>query len=270
VVEFSRYVAEYNFSLRVLSAYARLVGADRESAVASDLSGKLFYAGELDEEGRALVVASNIAGAASVCATANEQEQKQAVRDGIVDFLVMSLDEALRILKNEIRKREPVSVCIGSAPAEIERQMSERGVAPDVYRPGDGSGGDGEDGRPTPDDVALVSWSVWSAPVQWMPKLDAFALQCAGELDESTRRWLQMSPRYLGRLAQSFHLVLADRAFATRFMEGAMALEDGKIPLKLQVSYRGGAEELKSEQWREESGEKAELQKMFGSLQRET
>ena len=58
-----------------------------------------------------------------------------------------------------------------------------------------------------------------------------------------------MSPRYLGRLAQFFHVVPADRTFATRFMEGAKALEDGRIPLKLQVSYRGVCEEFNSPNW---------------------
>jgi len=58
-----------------------------------------------------------------------------------------------------------------------------------------------------------------------------------------------MSPRYLGRLAQFIHVVLANQAFASRFMEGAMALENGKIPLKLQVSYRGASEEFNAPNW---------------------
>ena len=250
MIDPSRYSAEYRFVLRVLSFYAQLIPPDGEASAGPHLGGSLLYAGELDEDGRALIVASNIAGAASLCATADEYAQKQAVRDGIVDFLVTSLDEAVRILKNEIRKRAPVAVCIGAPPEAIEPQMSERGIAPDILRPGAEDAGNI---RPTPADAALVSWSVSSAAARWMPKLDAFALQCAGQLPESARRWLQMSPRYLGRLAQSIHLVLADRAFATRFMEGAMALEDGGMPLKLQVSYRGGCEEFNAPNWNKDS-----------------
>jgi len=246
MIDPTRYSAEYRFALRVLSFYARLIPPDGEVSTDPQLGGSLLYAGEPVEDGRALIVASNIAGAASLCATADEQAQKQAVRDGIVDFLVTSLDEALRILKNEIRKRAPVAVCIAAAPAQIESQMSQRGVEPDLRRPSDG---EPVNSSPAPVDVALVSWSVSSAPARWMPKLDAFALECAGGTPASTRRWLQMSPRYLGRLAQSIHLVLADRRFATRFMESAMELEDGKIPLKLQVSYRGGCEEFNSPSW---------------------
>lgn len=245
MIEYQQFIAEYTFALRALSFYSALTGAEGADAAPSELGGKLLYAGELDEDGRAVVMAGNIAGAASLCATANELAQKRAVRDGIIDFLVTSLDEALRILKNEIRKHSPVAVCIALAPANIESQMAERGVVADVPRPNGGAAGS------TPGDAALLSWSVSREPARWMPKLDALALECGAHLPAATRRWLELSPRYLGRLAQSFHLVLADRAFATRFMEQAMALESGAIPLKLQFSYRGGCEEYNAPHWDE-------------------
>jgi hypothetical protein len=240
--------ADSAFALRVLSFYNRLGPA--EGADEPDLGGNLLYAGELDEDGRALIVAANIAGAASLCATADQQQQKQAIRDGIVDFLVTSLDEALRILKNEIRKRAPVAVCIAAPGTEVEAQMAERGVLPDLWR-----AGVMQQDSPMHADVALVSWAVSAAPAQWMPKLDAFALMCLDAGAGSARRWLRMAPRYLGRLAQSFHLVLADRAFATRFMEGAVSLEGGVIPARLQVSYRGGAEEFNLPNWKKDASD---------------
>ncbi len=245
MTEDSRDSGEAAFALRVLSFYNRLGPA--EGAGEPDLGGRLLYAGELDEDGRALIVAANIAGGASVCATADQQQQKQAIREGIVDFLVTSLDEALRILKNEIRKRAPVAVCIGAAAAEIEAQMGERGVLPELWR-----AGVMQQDSPMHADVALVSWAVSAAPAQWMPKLDAFALTCLDAGAGSARRWLRMAPRYLGRLAQSFRVVLADRAFATRFMEGAVTLEGGAIPARLQVSYRGGAEEFNLPNWKKD------------------
>ncbi len=79
-------------------------------------------------------MAANIAGAASLVATADRAAQKQAIRDGVADFLVNSLDEALRILKNQLRKRETVAVCVGLAPEAVEREMQERGVLPDLLR----------------------------------------------------------------------------------------------------------------------------------------
>src|SRR5215475_15725073 len=94
----TRYAAECQFVLRALSFYTRLIPHDRES---SGLGGKLLYAGELDEDCRALIAAANIAGAASLCVSADARAQKRAIHEGVVDFLVTSLDEALRILKNE-------------------------------------------------------------------------------------------------------------------------------------------------------------------------
>ncbi len=151
------------------------------------LGGKLLYAGELDAEARALLVAANIAGAASLAASADRAAQKQAIRDGVVDFLVTSLDEALRILKNEIRKRETVAVCVAVAPEAIEREMRERGVLPDLLRrdaihaaPRVRSFWQGarRSNSILTEQPALVAWRVASAPALWLPKLDAIALDC--------------------------------------------------------------------------------------------
>ena len=128
-----------SFAATVDWLYAGLIRT-AESDPVSDrewgLAGKLFYAGDLDGVGSALVVAANIAGAATLTASADIATQKQAIRDGVIDFLVTSLDEALRILKNELRKGETVAVCVGKPPEEIEYEMVERGVLPDLLPPG--------------------------------------------------------------------------------------------------------------------------------------
>ena len=119
-----------NFALAVERFYTALVATANADTAAQDplanselepgLGGKLLYAGLLDEVGRNLVVAANIAGAATLAASPDPAAQKQAVRDGVVDFLVTSLDEALRILKNEIRKHETVAVCVAAAPDDLQ------------------------------------------------------------------------------------------------------------------------------------------------------
>ncbi len=231
--------AESGFLLRVLSYYAQLVPA--QSTGEPDLGGNLLYAGELDQEGRALVVASNVAGAASLCATADQLAQKQAIRDGIVDFLVTSLDESLRILKNEIRKRAPVAVCIAAAPAPIEVEMAERGVVADLLRP------PVESTATQPDGQVVVTWSVSSAPAQWLLKLDALALECLDPDAGSARRWLRNAPRYLGRLAQSTRLLHADHRFAGLFLERAKLIE--QAPIHIQVTSEDGSDEFTSAHW---------------------
>ena len=101
--------AVIGFTLQVERFYAGLISVAEWGAQAG-LGGKLLYAGQLDGEARALLVAANIAGAASLVATADVTAAKRAMRDGVVDFLVTSLDEALRILKNELRQRQAVAV----------------------------------------------------------------------------------------------------------------------------------------------------------------
>lgn len=125
--------AAFEFVAHVAQAYAKLIESPHADPEAG-LSGKLFYAGELDHAGRALVVAANIAGAATLVATADRAAQKQALRDGVADFLVTSLDESLRILKNQLRKRETVSVCVALPLSQVDREMDERGVLPDLLR----------------------------------------------------------------------------------------------------------------------------------------
>lgn len=247
------------FTLKVEGAYLSLiqaVGAGPSPVQEPNLGGKLLYVAELDEAGRALAVAGNVAGAATLAASADPAVQKQAVRDGVVDFLVITLDEALRILKNEIRKRETVAVCVAASPQAVEAQMLERGVLPDLLPPRTPSAMDlsglllEEESRtvePDPMKVpALVTWSVASEPAQWLPKLDAIALDCLERDAWAARRWLRVGPRYLGRLAHGVRLLHADREFGARFIEQVRArVECSEIgaPVVIQANYRGGGDE---------------------------
>jgi len=75
------------------------------------LGGMLLFGGDIGTaesqgHGRDLLFAANIAGVASLAASDDPATQRQAIREGVVDFCVNSLEEALRILKNEVRKRQ--------------------------------------------------------------------------------------------------------------------------------------------------------------------
>ncbi len=246
----------FDFIRKVESAYTGLIqAADQDSASGQEptLGGKLLYAGALDGDGRALLIAGNIAGAASLAASADPSVQKQAVRDGVVDFLVTSLDEALRILKNEIRKRETVAVCVAVDPPAIEREILARGVTPDLLRsavvfidsarsgcPGQLVEGD------SLESPACLMWTVASAPARWLPKLDAIALDCLDSNNLTARRWLRLAPRYLGRLANELRLLRCDREFVAAFIarvreqvaRGAIG-----VPVEIYSSYRGTRED---------------------------
>ena len=214
---------------------------DQRSDSEPNLGGKLLYAGELNAETRALIVAANIAGAASLAVSADGETRKQFMRDGVVDFLVTSLDEALRILKNEIRKRETVAVCVAVASvavvADFAREMQERGVIPDLVRPGAADSLEGQ---------TLLCWRVASSPAIWLPKLDAIALDCleaslgAPGLDsetwDSARRWLRLAPRYLGRLAQGIRVLRCNESSAAIFLERMREeVERGEIGVRIEL-----------------------------------
>jgi urocanate hydratase len=173
------------------------------------LGGKLLYAGELDTAGLVLTIAGNISGAATLAASADPQLARQAMRDGVIDFLVNSLDEALRILKNEIRKQKPVAVGISSAPSLVVEEMLERGVLPNLLPPMLPS-------TPAPSgfeafiaqgaryiassshrDKKLLVWQIPAEYAQHPASFDALLLEHLPAGDHVARRWLQMSPRYL-------------------------------------------------------------------------
>ena len=198
--------------------------ADREAG----LGGRLFYAGELDETGRGCAVAANIAGAATLAATADRSAQKQSIRDGVTDFLVNSLDEALRILKNQLRKRETVSLCIALSPAAVEGEMKERGVQPNLVRNNLRIATHHQalmirENEETETDLrqipAIVTWRVESALPRELARLDEIALGCLDEDEWQARRWLLLAPRYFGRLAEGLRLIASHREFAARFQE---------------------------------------------------
>lgn len=232
-----------DLALHVEQFYAALMqAAGAGSHSESGLGGRLLYAGELDEAGRALMVASNIAGAASLGATADEAARKQAVRDGVADFLVTSLSEALRILKNQIRKRQPVAVCVAASPQAVEREMLERGVLPDLLRPGAtaqqffGQGVRRIQLSSAEVPPALLLWSVSAVPAQWLPALDEIALDCLAPDELSARRWLRLAPRYLGRLAQNARLLRCDDPTAQKFLEQVGdQVEHGEIGVPVEV-----------------------------------
>ena len=235
-------------------AYAPL-GEEPKAHDETSLGGRLIYAAELNADARALLVASNIAGAASLAATADAAAQKQAIRDGVADFAVNSLDEALRILKNEIRKHGPVAVCIGAPPLDVEREMVERGVLPDLVP---------EMARAqrfdaawasvprielsnTQDERNVITWRVSSGPAQWLPKLDAIAMDLVGEVDGqealAARRWLRLAPRYLGRLSQGVRVLRCERTMAMEFVARVRsAVESGEIGVAVEVSVNRGEE----------------------------
>src|SRR5437588_6532683 len=82
--------------------------------------------------GGAQPLAATMAGAAFLGIDVDPDRIKKRLRTGYCDFMVTTLDEALRILKNAVRKKENVSVGLVGNCADVIPELAERGVVPDI------------------------------------------------------------------------------------------------------------------------------------------
>ena len=97
-----------------------------------DLSGKLIVSGGMGGMGGAQPLAATMTGACFLGIDPDPERIKKRLRSGYCDFMVNSLDEALRILKNAIRKKENISVGLVGNCADVIPELAERGVVPDI------------------------------------------------------------------------------------------------------------------------------------------
>jgi urocanate hydratase len=97
-----------------------------------DLSGKLVVSGGMGGMGGAQPLAATMSGAAFLGIDVDPERIKRRVKSGYCDVMVTSLDEALRILKNAVRKREATSVGLVGNCADLIPELAKRGIVPDV------------------------------------------------------------------------------------------------------------------------------------------
>ena len=222
--------AAFSFIAQVEQVYASLMHSAAPGE--ASLGGKLLYAGELDEPGRTLAVAGNIAGAATLAASADSVALRQAMREGVIDFLVNSLDEALRILKNEIRKRQPVAVAVSVAPETIVKEMLDRGILPDLLPPllqtsptepafaaFLARGAQRIAAPPSRPGSKFLIWPIPAEFAQHPAGFDAMLLKLISPDDLGTGRWLRLSPRYLGQQARRLRALTCDAETASRLID---------------------------------------------------
>jgi hypothetical protein len=119
---------------RVHAHYMALCAAAAAQFGTGALAGRLLLIDGLADEGDAMLIAASIAGAASLVLETRTEAIRYCVRNGIVDFAVTNLNEALRILKNELRKKQPIGVLVERDAAAVLAEMVERGAQPDMLR----------------------------------------------------------------------------------------------------------------------------------------
>jgi urocanate hydratase len=108
----------------ILRLYGELV-EDRE-----DWSGALVLA--CGRHADIVPTAVSIANGTSLWLTDDAADAKTAMRRGEVDFVVNTLDEALRTLKNQIRQGRPLGVALLTDQTAALAEITERGILPEI------------------------------------------------------------------------------------------------------------------------------------------
>jgi urocanate hydratase len=79
-----------------------------------------------------LPAAVSIAGGTTLALDPDASAVKATFRQGGIDFVVNTLDEALRVLKNEVRQHKPLGVGLIAELQPVLAEIAARGVLPDL------------------------------------------------------------------------------------------------------------------------------------------
>jgi len=131
-------------------------------------------------------VAASIAGAATLAIDADAEAVKFALRRGELDFVVNTLDEALRTLKNQIRQKRPLGVGLIADVAATLGEMASRGVQPDVVIDPASFPAAGED------EMFFAARDAGE-----LQRIDAELLESLPPGDSMRSRWIRRLPQYL-------------------------------------------------------------------------
>ena len=199
-----------NLQRQTLQLYGELI-ARRES-----WAGQLVFLYGAGASATGLPAAVSIAGGTSLVLDADSAAVRSVFRQGGVDFVVNTLDEALRVVKNEIRKHRPLSVALEGEVHATIAEMRERGVLPDVQvsvgdtaEPKAQLGAENlqltwEGGALVPSEL-LEAWLMergWyemvleRATTRELRELDAQLLSILPEEDAQRRTWIQRIGHY--------------------------------------------------------------------------
>jgi urocanate hydratase len=96
------------------------------------LAGKLVASGGLGGMGGAQPLAATMNGAAFLGVEVDPERIKRRVKSGYCDYMVNTLDEAVRLLRDAVHDKRAVSVGLVGNCAEILPEMVRRGIVPDL------------------------------------------------------------------------------------------------------------------------------------------
>jgi urocanate hydratase len=97
-----------------------------------DLSGRWILTAGLGGMGGAQPLAATMAGASCLAIECQPSRIEKRLKTGYLDRMTASIDEALAIIEQSCREKEPVSVGLLGNAAEILPELVRRGVKPDL------------------------------------------------------------------------------------------------------------------------------------------
>jgi urocanate hydratase len=159
------------------------------TSLRADWAGSLVLAIGLGRRGSAVSTAANIARAACLAIDERAEACRAALLSGACDFVVNTVDEALRILKNQIRQRRPVSVGLEASQDAAVGELLERGVLPELFTVVD-SGATRGLGAEMRERAVTSFGGLGAMVVDFDGSLSAVegVVDAAGELEAGTRR----------------------------------------------------------------------------------
>jgi urocanate hydratase len=137
-----------------------------------------------------IAAAVSIAGGTTLVLDDDAAAVKSAMRRGELDFVVNTLDEALRTLKNQIRQRRPLSVGLIAEVTTVLKEMEERGVLPDRRYSQIPE-------RMLPSYKSLQGYQILAANTEELRRIDDQLLAMISAEDLARRHWVQRAPQYL-------------------------------------------------------------------------
>jgi hypothetical protein len=245
-------------------ALAGLAGAE----FGGTLGGRIVAVPTLAPEASWLILAAGIASAASLAIESDLLRIRLAIRQRICEFTVNTLDETIRILKNQVRQRQAVAVCLSSGLSPALGEMLDRGLQPDLIALPANGFGNYEESRlmarliargsraldlagpaqapvwgigSTADGCVDVRWRVTQAPGIWLPKIDSIFEQCFP--GDPRCRWIRVAPLYFDRALQFERFVRLRPEEAGAFLTILTGtLRSGEIPVPVKFALGAGHE----------------------------
>jgi urocanate hydratase len=109
-----------------------LYGAAARRHFGGTLAGKLVVGGGLDGDGGAQPLAAALHGAAFLGIDSDAEHIKRCVKTGYCEVMVNNIDEALRMLKNAVRRGKGASIGLIGNRDELFPELAQCGVVPDL------------------------------------------------------------------------------------------------------------------------------------------